>query len=99
MGYYEDIEAGINVGIGRALQGGIDIELESTLKTAAVDKLMGVLDKWPYELNGRFVRTFAELVVIAEASRQAYNEPKLESSLIGDFLSHCVKFFNSWTHI
>lgn len=98
MNYSIAIEGGIEDGIGRLKHGGIHIEPES-IKAVVLKNLTAVIGGWPDELNRRFVWNFAELVTIAEASRRFYGEPKLEPSLIGDFLSHCVKFFNSWTHI
>jgi len=90
------VNVGIDTGIGKISEE--KIRPSNGLRDAALKKLSKVLDDWPYELNGRFVKSFAETVMIAEASREYYEEPQLDKDLIVAFLAHSIAFFNSWTH-
>lgn len=91
-----DVDAGFNSAINKVTKENITPSKE--LKQGAKDKLTSVLDEWPDNLNGRFVKSFAEAVMIAEASRDHYNESLLNDDTIMVFFKCSIVFFNSWTH-
>ncbi len=91
-----DVRAGFDAGLGQVSQE--KMEPGYSLRENAETKLTKVLYDWPYDLNGRFVRDFAKAVMVAEASRETFDEPQLDEASIVEYLGHSVSFFNSWTH-
>ena len=92
--------ADINDGLGLAFQ-----RTRSRFGDVGLDRvrdsmgpLIGALEAWPAEADGRFVRLFVELWAVAAIARLANAEAPLSQLHIRDFLGHCWVYFNSFKH-
>ena len=56
------------------------------------------LDSYPDRLSTSFQSLFAESCTVASIFRYAYDDEPSEAAAAADFLSHSIRFFNSFTH-
>jgi len=91
-----DFEQGIELGTSRA-----QVKLENRglfLGRRGQALIRDSLERFPSDLNGRFVELFVELATLASITRQEYDEPELTGAQMDEFLEYAISFFNSFTH-
>jgi hypothetical protein len=93
---YTALQGGLSAAIQRTVNEGFSFPPDSMKE--AENLMADALQRWPDELQPRFISLFAENVAVAAIARAVNGEPSLTRSEVAAFLAVDSWFKNSWQH-
>lgn len=99
MGWGGDISDGFQRGLTRAAEEfRLHVDSSNESINATNSYLHEVIDQWPFDLSGPFVRYIAEAIGIASAARLANGYPALTRDQVIGYIAHSADILDSLKH-